>query len=264
VTRLVRALRLVLVCGFTSYRALFSFLPPAVFVPTMIGMPVFQIVAFRLLGQYSGTHGSDFFVVGNAIQGCSLAGIYGASHVVANERAFATLSQVLITPASRVLVMLGRLLPAAVNGMFVAAVGLTAGWLFLGLRLTPATLLPVALAAVAGATSCAGIGLLLGALGLRFRDLHFVTNFVQLGLLVLTGAVIPLELLPGWLRPVSEAVPMTHAIRAAQAVVDHRPAGLGGALAAEFALAGVLFAAAVLLLRVTERQSRRHATLDLG
>ena len=47
-------MRLVFVGGGISYRALFNWIHPAMYVPTMLLGPIFQILFFVYLGRYNG------------------------------------------------------------------------------------------------------------------------------------------------------------------------------------------------------------------
>ena len=80
-------LRIFFVGGLISFRALFNWIKPYIYVPTMFGSPLFQIVFFAYLGRYAHTGQSDaFFIVGNAVQVCAMSSVYGMTMAVANER----------------------------------------------------------------------------------------------------------------------------------------------------------------------------------
>ncbi len=102
------ALRVFFVGGRISYRALFNWISPGMYVTTMLGSPLFQILFFTYLGRYAGSQDDDFFIVGNAVQVSAMAGIYGMVMGIANERQFGTLSPLLATPANRLAVFAGR------------------------------------------------------------------------------------------------------------------------------------------------------------
>ena len=78
--------------GLFSYRALFNWISPLLYVTTMLGSPLFQILFFAYLGRYAGVEDDAFFVVGNAVQVSAMAGIYGMTMTIANRRQFGTLS----------------------------------------------------------------------------------------------------------------------------------------------------------------------------
>src|SRR5207248_848721 len=72
-TALRTNLRLFFVGGFISYRALFNWMRPAVYIPTMLIGPVFQILFFTYLGRYSRLQNDNFFMIGNAVQGFGMS-----------------------------------------------------------------------------------------------------------------------------------------------------------------------------------------------
>jgi ABC-2 type transport system permease protein len=260
----VTAARVALVGGLISYRALFNWRHPSVYIPTLLGSPLFQILFFTMLGRYSGVADDGFFVVGNALQTCAMAGVFGMVLLLANEREFGTLSAVLATPASRLALFAGRALPVAANGVVVSTFGLAAGLVLLDFRLPVAAVPALALTVVVTAASCAMFGLALGALAMRVRDLWVGSNLAYSVTMLLCGGVVPPSVLPGWLAAVGEALPLTHGIRAArQLAAGAGLAQVRGLLVAEV-LIGLSYAVVGYgLLRLFEAESRRRASLDL-
>ena len=55
---------------------------------------------------------------------------------IGGERWTQTLSSILVTPANRLALFLGRALPNLANGIIVSAVGFVVGWLLLDFSLT--------------------------------------------------------------------------------------------------------------------------------
>src|SRR5262249_60406866 len=49
----VSSLRVFFIGGLISYRALFNWIRPWIYIPTMLGAPLFQILFFTYLGRYS-------------------------------------------------------------------------------------------------------------------------------------------------------------------------------------------------------------------
>ncbi|ROQ67988.1 ABC-2 family transporter [Streptomyces sp. 840.1] len=115
---------------------------------------------------------------------------------------------------------------------------------------------------LAAAAGCSAFGLALGALGLRLGDVFLISNVASSVLLVLTGANVPRESLPEWMRAVGAVLPLAHATEAAREL----SAGAGldvRDLAAELGTGAGHALLAVVLLTVFERGSRRRATLDV-
>ena len=259
----MRTLRLVTVCGAIAYRALFNWTTPGVFVGTLIVGPLCQLLFFAYLGRELQVADDRFYIVGNAVLAASIACVFGGTMAIGNERRYGTLGHVLLSPRSRTALFLGRALPYAANGLLIATFMLAGGSLLLGLRIPLAALPGLAVALTAGSLSCAFFGLMLGALGLRFRDIWMISNVSVALLVLLTGVNVPSDRLPGWLVTIGQGVPITHAAAAARAFA----AGDGFTAAlpdlGQEVLVGLAYAAlAALLLKVFELESRRHASLD--
>lgn len=255
--------RVFFVGGRLAYRALFNWRHPAVFIPTMLGGPAFQILFFAYLGRYSGLADDRYFVVGNAVGASAMAGVFGVVMTVANERQFGTISSLLATPANRLALFHGRALLPVAAGVLVSAFGLGVGWLLLDFHLAPAALPALALATAITAASCAAFGVTLGAVCLRANDVWVGSNLAYALMLLVCGQNVPLSQLPSWLAGVGRALPLSHGIDAArQLAAGAGLADAAGPLGRE-ALIGVAYAALGYgLLRLFEAESRRRATLD--
>jgi ABC-2 type transport system permease protein len=259
----VNAARLFFVGGLISYRALFNWARPSIYIPTLLVSPLFQILFFAYLGRFSGVEDDAFFVVGNAVVACGMSSVYGACMAVANERWFGTLPSLLATPASRVPLFLGRALPFVANGVLVSAFCLVAGWLLLDFSPAAGSLAPLAAVLAVSVASCTGLGLLLGSVGLRARDVFFGANIAYFLMLLLCGVNIPLDTLPGWMETIGRGLPLTHGIEAGREVAAGASlADVGGLVGLEAAIGACYFLAAYGLFRLLELESRRRASLD--
>lgn len=261
----VSALRLFLVGGVVSYRALFNWITPWILVPTFMVEPVFQILLFAYLGRSAGVGSDEFFVIGNALVAASIPCLFAMDSVITGERRTQTLGLLLATPAARVPLFLGRALPVVLNGFLVAVFGLVAGGALLGIDVPPSAAGTLALALATCAFSCTGVGLLGGALGLRVRETAVLSNVLFGALLLLSGANVPLDRLPGWMAATAEVLPLTHGIAAARRLADGAPlADVAGLLGAEAVVGVVYVLLGLALLRWMEHDSRRRATLEIS
>jgi ABC-2 type transport system permease protein len=249
--------------GVTSYRALFAWLTPWVAGPMMIVTPLFQLLFFAYLGRASDVASDTYFVVGNALLAAALPGLWGMSHSISGERRSQTLGTLLSSPASRLALFMGRALPTIANGFLVSAFCFVAGGLLLDFD-PPASALPaLALAILVCAFSCAGLGICVGAFGLRGRNVTVLSNLLLVALLLLCGANVPLERLPDWMEAISPFLPLTHGIESARELVAGQGlAESGGLLMTEAVIALAYAATGFLLLRVFEYESRRTASLE--
>jgi ABC-2 type transport system permease protein len=256
-------LRVFFVGGYLSYRALFNWMHWSYYIPTMLGAPIFQILFFAYIGRYAEVKNDEFFVVGNAVQLSAMAGIYGMAMTVGGERWTQTLSPLMATPANRLPLFLGRALPLIANGIITSAFAFVVGWLLLDFSLAASQIPALALVVAVSAFACTSLGLVVGALGLRVRDVFFLANTVVYLLLLFCGVNIPLESLPGWMEAVGRALPLTHGIEAARAIAE------GASLAqvdqlvwTELGIGAVYAAAAFGLFKLFEFEGRRRASFE--
>jgi ABC-2 type transport system permease protein len=257
------SLRIFFVGGLISFRALFSFLQPAIYIPSMLVAPIFQILLFVYIGRSAGLESDEFYVVGNAIQYAAVPCLFAMIFTIAGERYQRTLGYLLVTPAARLPLFLGRALPVAVNGFLVAVFSLVVGGAIVGIDVAASSYPALLVAALASAFGCTGFGLLGAALGLVTREQAVLANVMFGLLLVFTGANVPVDDLPGWMQAVSNVLPFTHGIDAARRIAGGDSLGdVGGLLGGEVAVGLAYVIAGYALIRVAERASRRHATLE--
>jgi ABC-2 type transport system permease protein len=259
----VTSVRVFFVGGLISYRALFSWLNPWVYIPSFLVAPVFQILLFVYIGRSAQLQSDSFYVIGNGLQYAAIPCLFAMANTIAGERNQQTLGYILITPARRLPLFLGRALPVVTNGFFVSAFALVVGGAIVGTHIAASRYPPIILVIAVSAFACTGLGLINAGLGLIARETAVLSNIFFGVLLILSGANVPVHDLPGWMQPVSQVVPLTHGIAAAR----HLAAGdsfrsILGLLGAE-ALIGLVYATlGYVLIRGTESVSRRRATLE--
>jgi ABC-2 type transport system permease protein len=259
----MNAIRVFFIGGYLAYRALFAWIHWTIYVPTLLGGPIFQILFFAYIGRYAGLQSDEFFVIGNAVAISSAAGIFGMAFTIGGERWMQTLSSVLVTPANRLALFLGRTLPNVANGVIVSTVGFAVGWLVLDFSLAPGQIPLIALIVVVSSFACTAFGVLIGAFGLRGRDIIFFANLFILVFLLFCGVNVPLEDLPNWMQEVASVMPLTHGIEAARQVADGASlSDVSGLVLTEFGIGLSYAAIGYVLLRLFEVDGRRRATLE--
>lgn len=259
------ALRVFFIGGLTSYRALFGWLSPSIFLMTLVATPLFQILLFTYIGRTAQLENDRFYVIGNAIQYVSIPCLFAMVNLIAGERYAQTLAFVLVTPAGRLPLFLGRSLPVVLNGAFVAAFSFTLAALVLHVTVPASAIGPLALIILIASFSCTGFGLLLAGIGLRVRETSVLNNIFFGLLLIFTGSNVRLEHLPGWMQAIGESIPLTHAIEAGRRVADGTSLGdVSGLLAAEAGIGIAYGIVGYVVLRFMEFQSRRYATLEIS
>jgi ABC-2 type transport system permease protein len=256
-------LRIFFVGGLTSYRALFGFLSPAIFIPSLLVAPIFQVLLFVYIGRSAGVRDDEFYLVGNAIQYASIPAVFAMTQIISEERFNQTLGFILVSPAPRLALFVGRALPVVANAWFVSAFTFAVGMLILRPDVPAGSLGPIALVGAIAAFACTGLGLLTAGIGLVVRETAVLSNVVFGLLLIFTGANVPPERLPDWMASVSEGLPFTHAIAAARRLADGTAlADVAGLAGAELGIGAAYLVGGYAVLRFLESRSRRHATLE--
>ncbi len=136
---------------------------------------------------------------------------------VVYDREFGFLKEVLVSPAPRLAVALGKVASGSTIALLQGALTLPLAWL-LGLALTlgqAAQLLGImaVLAAV-----CTALGLLVSTRLRGIEGYNVIINFLMMPLFLLSGALFPLAGLPAWMNVLVRINPMAYATDALRQV----------------------------------------------
>lgn len=128
---------------------------------------------------------------------------------LAREREMGTLEQVLVTPISPSVLLLGKMLPFVAIGVFDIIFALTIGtWLFaLPVR---GSLFVVAVAALLYLMTTLGVGLLISTLS-QTQQQSFLGGFLfTLPAMLLSGVMTPIRSMPEWLQLITYLNPLRY------------------------------------------------------
>ncbi|KIH96716.1 hypothetical protein LP52_23370 [Streptomonospora alba] len=159
------------------------------------------------------------------------------------ERGSGALERMLVTPVNRFALLAGRVLRVVVVVVIQAAVVALATVPF-GLRLPP---IATPLALLQLAVLAAALGTVSLAVGLALKSSYAfwgVVSLVYTPIVVTSGALLPMELAPGWLFAISRVNPLAHAVEGQRALfaadVTSTAALLGFAVPLLFGLVGAV------------------------
>lgn len=261
--KLVTWLRIFTSGAWYAHVALFQWVNPSNYLISKVLAPLFLMIFLVFLGiSATGRDSAGFYIVGNAMQFTAINGIFGVTMAVGRERSGGTLIYLIGSPANRLAVFLGRAFFNVLDGFLGVVMGF--GWgLLLGLDLEAAELPGLALAILITTASTCGMGLMLGSLSLAVLNVMFINNAVFFLLLIFSGANLPLDRMPAWMRTISSYVPLTRGIQSARLLVTGAPLDevwplLAGELVVGLAYATVGYA----FFRWFEFYSRRRGTLE--
>ena len=76
-------MRIFLIGGLISFRALFNWLSPWIYVPSLLVAPIVQILLFAYMGRSAGVESDGFYVIGNAGQYSAIPCLFAMANTVA-------------------------------------------------------------------------------------------------------------------------------------------------------------------------------------
>ncbi len=174
---------------------------------------LFDTGALPAIEQYGGAY-FPFVLVGIAFSTYQSVGLNAFSQSLRQEQYVGTLESVLVTPIRVPTFLAGSaqwdFLYATFEVVIYFVVATTAFGFGFGMMNGPAA----ALAILLTLTTFMGLGILAAAFILRFKKGNPVTWLIASTGELFGGVYFPTEILPDWMRSVSQWVPMTHALSA--------------------------------------------------
>jgi ABC-2 type transport system permease protein len=219
---------------------------------TLILMPLVMMAFLKpvarlaLSDQYGDANGAEFAVPGMTV----LFAFFLVSFVgflFFSEHRQNTWERLRASPARNSEIMLGKTLPAFGLCLFQQTVLFALGFALFGLRI-PGSLLGVAAIVVAFAVCLTTFGLLLAAVLRTEQQLNLIGNLGAMLLAGLSGALVPITVLPQWARMIAPVAPQYWAMRGFRSLILEAE-GLGAAAVPVAVLLGlaVVFGTAALM-----------------
>ncbi len=183
-----------------------------------LGMPVFFLLALGFglneVVQIPGSTGENYlqFLVPGIIAMAVLFTSVFSGIMIIWDKQFGFLKETLVAPVSRLEIMLGQTVggatTAVIQGAFILVLSL-----FIGISIPSLTGFLIAFLFMTLIGICfAALGI---AIASRMEDMHgfqLIMNFVIFPIFGLSGALFPIESLPGWVIPLTLANPLTHGV----------------------------------------------------
>src|SRR3954451_1932602 len=160
--------------------------------------------------------------LGAAVMGMWSSVSTSAGSAMQRERWWGTLELLVSAPRHFALVLLPSTLGLATVGIYNLVATLLWGRFAFGIDLTIRHPLLFALSIVATVLAFAGLGFLFAVSFVRFRAAWVLGNFFEYPVWLICGFLVPLSLLPEWVRPISWVLAPTWGMSAI------REAALGG------------------------------------
>ncbi|HEX9371283.1 MAG TPA: ABC transporter permease [Roseiflexaceae bacterium] len=171
---------------------------------------VFGSVAAPYLQLYGGNYFA-FVVIGVAFADYLGLGISAIGNSIRDGQVTGTLELMLLSPTRLTTVLLSSTLWSYLFASLTVAVYLTAG-ITLGMRLDSANVPFALLSLIISVVSFNALGLFAASLIILMKRGDPLGWAIRVTSAVLGGVFYPMNVLPGWLRALAQALPLTHAL----------------------------------------------------
>ena len=190
------------------------------------------VVMFQVISGGQGTDFLQFMIVGSALWNVVFGVMGGMVQSILEDRErYRMLKYVVVTPSSLFPFLLGRSLARVLISFIAVALTLGIGVLFLGIDLRP-NLLYLVPATVVGVLAVMSLGIFMASwcLQLRQEAWHY-PEAIAGALYLISGAIFPIDVLPGVFHPIALASPTTWWLEASRrGLLGHGSPGMLGDL----------------------------------
>ena len=161
-----------------------------------------------------------FLAIGTLVWSYLNSVFMNMAEMIAWERWEGTIEYTMMAPISRLTHMFGQSIFAILYGILRSTLLLGVLALFFDIDLAGANLLGALLVIIVGSLSFIGFGIVGAVLPLLFPEKGEQMTFIISSILLLvSGVYYPIEVLPGWMQPLSYISPATYVLEAMRAAI---------------------------------------------
>jgi ABC-2 type transport system permease protein len=207
----------------------------------------------RVRGWYNPTlNYKHYMVPGILVALVTLISTLLSAQNIAREKEIGTLEQLNVTPISKSQFIIAKLLPFWGLAMADLAIGLFIGWSVFGVPMRGSLLLLFGVAGIYLIVTL-GIGLLISSRVETQQQAMFVTFFIMMIYLLMSGLFTPVDSMPHWVQLAAELNPVKHFVSISRAILIK---GAGLAEVARPLIILVAFAVGTFWLAVSQYHKR--------
>lgn len=226
-----------------------------------------QVYQGAMSPEFETTIGSStylsFITIGNAFYVFVFAAAFVVGRVMFWERATGTIEATFMTPMNRLAYMAGVMVAAAASSMVDFVAVILIGTVF-GFQINSFNGSLFLLSIVLTAFALFGVGLMVNAITLSFRDRTTTSNTLMILFMVFSGIVCPIGLMPSWAQAISRFLPLTYGVKMMRAsLLGIELLNVAEDLATLFVLGIVYFTLGALSLSLIERNLKKKALLTV-
>jgi ABC-2 type transport system permease protein len=226
-------------------------------VQPILWLVIFGNVMGRIRGMTVGTiNYQDFLAPGILAQSVLFAAIfYGISAIW--ERDLGIVHRYLVSPASRTAILLGKQVSASIRGLCQALIIYVIALVMrLNISFQPLKVIGVVVMISLGSGLFANLSLIIACIVKTRERFMGIGQVITMPIFFVSNAIYPLDLMPGWIRTVAGANPLTYEVDGLRMLMLRTTVNPAG-LARDFS---VLFVISVVLLAIATRLYPRMAS----
>lgn len=224
--------------------------------------PLFFATTAFFLYRDAGSDALVYAALGAAVMGIWSSTSVSASYVLQRERSQGTLELLVTAPVHPTVSLLPVTLAMSTLGLSSMVATLVWGRVLFDIEITVASPFLFVLAVLVTVASVGMLGFLLAVSAVRYRTAWALGAALEVPVWLVCGFLVPLSVLPDWVRPVSWLLAPTWGMQAV------REAAAGGSPVVELAVCAALgvgyLAVGTVVAEAVLRSARRHATLALS
>jgi ABC-2 type transport system permease protein len=160
----------------------------------------------------------DFVAPGFIALNVMTSGLTALGVALARERESGTLDGILMSPISRISIIIGKTVSHTIRNLFQGAVTILIAIFLFGITIRGNPIL-IALILIIGTVSFLGFGIVATAITKEQESAQLILGLLQFPMMFLSGVLFPVEQMPLFLQAVSKVLPLTYAVEALRKVM---------------------------------------------
>lgn len=153
-----------------------------------------------------------FVVLGVAFNGLAMSALEDGGNAIYEEESNGTWDVLALAPFNRFAWMLSKTMAGLVTGFIDFFAVLLLGAIVLDWAPTPTGLLVALAGVILTLVALQGFGFVMAAIGLVWKQPYALAFILAPVLVLFTGMMFPVAVLPAWVQPVSDFIPLTHGL----------------------------------------------------
>jgi len=204
-----------------SYKLDFVFQFVSIFFSTAVTFFISELFGSGIADKLGG-YGGDYFsfvIIGIALTDYMSVTLDEFSDEISDAQVEGTLETLLVTPTSVYTILFSSSLYSYLLTSLRVMVYMLFGILIFGLKLHLTSVLALVVLIILTIGSFVGIGLISAAFILVFKQGSPIPSLMTTASALLGGVFYPVDVLPAWLAPISQLLPITHAVEAMRQIL---------------------------------------------